>query len=81
MIQPSTAPPAGMMRITQSLPPGWFIGNLKKTSNVFVPKGSNQSYSGSMFTSGPAPPSTLVPTVLRNNVLPSKPFIPGFRKG
>lgn len=71
-----------MIRVQQSLPPGGFIGNQKKTSNVFVPKRSNNlSYPESMFTSGPAPQSTLVPTVLRNNVLPSKPFIPGFREG
>ena len=77
--QNSQQAPAGMMRDIKGLPPGGFIGNRKPNSNAFVPKGSIQSYSGSMFTSGPAPPSTLVPTVLGKNMLPKKSFIPGFK--
>lgn len=79
-IIPQQSPPPGMMKATQSLPPGGFIGNRLPISHVFVPKGSNNlSYSGSMFTSGPAPPSKLVPTVNAKNVLQKKTFKPGFR--
>jgi hypothetical protein len=78
--QNSQQAPAGMMRDIKGLPPGGFIGNRLPISHVFVPKGSNNlSYSGSMFTSGPAPPSKLVPTVNAKNVLQKKTFKPGFR--
>ena len=80
--QKSQQAPEGMMRAAQRLPPGGFIENRKTISHVFVPKGrsNNSSYPESMFTAGPAPPSTLVPTVNAKNVLPSKkPFKPGFR--
>jgi len=78
--QNSQLAPPGMIRVNQSSPQVGFIGNQKPNSHVFVPKGSNNpSYTGSMFNSGPAPPSTLVPTVLGKNMLPKKSFIPGFR--
>ena len=79
--QKSQQAPEGMKRAAQMLPPGGFIGNRKPISHVFVPKGSNNSsYPESMFTAGPAPPSTLVPTVIAKNVLPpKKTFKPGFK--
>ena len=84
MNQPSTIPSPGMMRVEKQLPPGGFIGNRKPkpNSSVFVPKKSNNSSNfGSMFTSGPAPKSNQVPTVIRNNVLPRNPIFSGFRIG
>jgi len=76
-LQKSQLAPAGMMRTTQIPPPGGFIVNRKPISHDFVTKGSNNpSYPGSMFTSGPAPSSNLVPTVFGPPKTSKK---PGFR--